>query len=150
MNTIPETSETAYITGATALNIPTEDGDFSDWHFTETFLRGKTRLRIAGQNSADTTEILGSYGIRECSNLLRRYGVDIPKDQKVYSADFVRALLDSVYTSILENRIPFFQVEEVLDDESQQASFFEKLQKIKAHIQNQSQRDMLCQWELKQ
>lgn len=135
----------------TALNIPTEDGDFSDWHFTDTFLRRKTRLRIAGKDSADTTPILGSYGIRECSNLLRRYGVDIPKDQKVYSADFVRALLDLVYTNILENRIPeHLRVDEVLDDESQQASFFEKLQELKANIQNQSQRDMICQWESKQ
>ena len=151
MNTIPETSETAYITGATALNIPTEDGDFSDWHFTETFLRGKARLRIAGQDSADTTKILGNYGIRECSNLLRRYGVNIPEKQKVYSADFVRALLDLVYTNILENRIPeHLQVEDVLDNESQQEIFFKKLQELKTHVKNQVQLNLMNQWETKQ
>jgi hypothetical protein len=151
MNTIPDTSETAYITGATALNIPTEEGDFSDWHFTETFLRGKAHLRIAGQDSADTSPILGNYGIRECSNLLRRYGVDIPEEKKVYSADFVRALLDLVYTNILENRIPeHLRVDEVLDDESQQASFFKKLQELKSHVQNQVHLSLMNQWESKQ
>jgi hypothetical protein len=150
METLPDTTETEYFTGITALNIPTEEGDFSDWHFTDTFLRRKTRLRIAGKDSADTTQILGSYGIRECSNLLRRYGVDIPKDQKVYSADFVRALLDSVYTNILENRIPFFQVDEVLDDESQQEIFFKKLQELKTHVKSQVQLTLMNQWESKQ
>jgi hypothetical protein len=151
MTALPDTSETAYFTGITALNIPTEDGDFSDWHFTDTFLRRKTRLRIAGKDSVDTTPILGSYGIRECSDLLRRYGVDIPQDQKVYSADFIRALLDMVYTNILENRIPeHLRVDEVLDDMSLQNSFFKKLQELKAKVQNQSQHDMICQWESKQ
>jgi hypothetical protein len=51
---IPETTETEYLTGITALNIPTEEGDFSDWHFIDTFLRGKVRFRIAGKNIADT------------------------------------------------------------------------------------------------
>ena len=151
MNTLPDTSETAYITGATALNIPTEEGDFSDWHFTETFLREKSRLRIAGQNSADTTLILGNYGIRECGNLLRRYGMNIPEGKKVYSADFVRALLDLVYTNILENRIPeHLRVDEVLDDESQQAIFFKKLQELKAHVQNKVHLNLIRQWESKQ
>jgi hypothetical protein len=151
MNTIPETTETEYLTGITALNIPTEEGDFSDWHFTDTFLRGKTRLRIAGQDSADTSSLLGNYGIRECSNLLRRYGVDIPEEKKVYSADFVRALLDLVYTNILENRIPeHLQVEDVLDNESQQEIFFKKLQELKTHVKNQVQLNLMNQWETKQ
>ncbi len=124
---LPDTTETEYLTGITALNIPTEDGDFSD-----TFLRRKTRLRIAGKNSADTTKILGNYGIQECSNLLRRYGVNIPEEKKVYSADFVRALLDMVYTNTLENRIPeHLQVEEILDDESQQEIFFKNSKNLK-------------------
>ena len=148
---LPDTTETEYFTGITALNIPTEDGDFSDWHFTDTFLRGKVRLRIAVKDSADTTPILGSYGIRECSNLLRRYGVNIPEDKKVYSADFVRALLDMVYTNTLENRIPeHLQVKEILDDELQQEIFFKKLQELKKHIPNRSQLDMICHWESKQ
>ena len=151
MPPLPDTTETEYLTGITALNIPTEDGDFSDWHFIDTFLRKKTRLHIAGMDSADTTKILGNYGIRECSSLLRRYGVNIPEEKKVYSADFVRALLDSVYTNILENRIPeHLQVKEIFDDELQQDIFFKKLQELKKHIQNRSQLDMICQWESKQ
>lgn len=152
MNTLPDTSETAYLTGMTALNIPTEDGDFSDWHFMATFLQGKGRLRIAGKDSADTTPILGSYGIRECSDLLRRYGVNIPQDQKVYSADFVRALLDLVYTNILENQAPptHLRVDDFLDDELLQIAFFKKLQELKTHIQNQVHRNLISQWESKQ
>lgn len=148
---LPDTTETEYFTGITALNIPTEDGDFSDWHFTEIFLLENTRFRIACQNLADTTPILGSYGIRECSNLLRRYGVNIPEKQKVYSANFIRALLDLVYTNILENRMPeHLQVEEILDDELQKEIFLKKLQELKKHIQNQSQHELICHWESKQ
>jgi hypothetical protein len=148
---IPETTETEYLTGITALNIPTEEGDFSDWHFMDTFLRGKVHFRIAGKNIADTTPLLSNYGIRECSDLLRRYGVDIPQGQKVYSADFVRALLDLVYANVLENRVPdHLRVDDILDDEVLQTSFFNKLQELQAQIQNQVHRNLIRQWESEQ
>jgi hypothetical protein len=82
---------------------------------------------------------------------LWRYGVDIPQGQKVYSADFVRALLDLVYNNILENRVPaHLRVDDTLDDEVLQTSFFNKLQELKAQIQNQVHRNLICQWESEQ
>ena len=93
MNAFPHTSERNYITGKAALNVPNEDGSFADWHFDEVFLSGRGKIRIAGQDTPETAALLGNYGIRECGGVLRRFGVSLPTDDKVYAASTVLAIL---------------------------------------------------------
>lgn len=106
---IPETTQEAYITGTSALNVPTEDGHFADWHFTETFLTAGTRFRVAGQNYPSTADVFGKFGIRECGVILRDYGVPLESSKAVYVANYVRGLYLILFTISLEsiNRLIF-------------------------------------------
>lgn len=151
MNKIPDTTPTCYLTGSSALNIPSEEGDFSDWHFTETFLGNKTTFRVAGQNFVDTNPLLGDYGIRECSNILRRHGLPIESDRKVYAANFVRATLDLVYKNIAENRLPsHLRLDDIFDDDTLQHEFLQKLQQLKSQVSDSVKLTLINQWEQQQ
>ena len=151
MKQIPDTSPTAYLTGSAALNIPTEEGDFADWHFTETFLGEKGDFRITGKNFIDTNEVFGTYGIRECSGILRRYGADIEEGGKVYAANFVRAALDLIYKNVAEHKMPaHIRIDDILDDEAEQSEFFKKLQLLKSTVSDNVQLTLLDQWEKQQ
>ena len=101
--TIPQTSQTQYITGSAALNIPDETGDAADWHFCEHFLNENNLLSIpvAGVNFMSTTHILGDYGVHECSESLKRQGV-YNINGTVYAANAVRAVLDLALRHICE------------------------------------------------
>ena len=151
MNTIPETSETHYITGRAALNVPNPDGSFAGWHFDEVFLSGRGKLRIAGKDLPDTSHLLGGYGIRECSDVLRHYGVPLAENQKVYSANHVRAILDLVITSLEQHRIPsHVSVYDMLDSPASLDEFQNQLEKLKQKITDKTALTLLQQWEQKQ
>ncbi|WP_419600808.1 hypothetical protein [Thiolapillus sp.] len=59
--TVPETSKEHYLTGITALNIPSDEGT-GDWHFHNTFYETGDfvpKKCIAGIDILSTTETLG-------------------------------------------------------------------------------------------
>ncbi len=148
MHTIPHTSEQHYITGKAALNVPNPDGSFADWHFDEVFLSGRGKIRIAGRDTEPTFPMLGSYGIRECSDTLRRFGVDVPEAEKVYSANHVRAILDMVLASISKKKLPAHVVaDEFIDSENELAELKSKVQELKQKISDQIILSLLTQWE---
>jgi hypothetical protein len=148
MNTLPHTSEQNYITGKAALNVPNPDGSFADWHFDEVFLSGRGKIRIAGRDTEPTFPILGSYGIRECSDTLRRFGLAVPDTEKVYTANHVRAILDMVLASLAKKKMPAHVVaEEFIDSESELAELRSKVQELKTKISDQMTLSLLQQWE---
>lgn len=148
MNTLPHTSEQNYITGKAALNVPNPDGSFADWHFDEVFLSGRGKIRVAGMDTPTTTPILGSYGIRECSDTLRRFGLAVPNTEKVYTANHVRAILDMVLASLAKKKMPAHVVaEEFIDSESELAELRSKVQELKTKISDQITLSLLQQWE---
>lgn len=148
MNTLPHTSEQNYITGKAALNVPNPDGSFADWHFDEVFLSGRGKIRIAGRDTASTFPTLGSYGIRECSDTLRRFGLAVPSAEKVYTANHVRAILDMVLSSLAKKKMPAHVVaEEFIDSESELAELKSKVQELKTKISDQMTLSLLQQWE---
>lgn len=148
MNTIPHTSEQHYITGKAALNVPNPDGSFADWHFDEVFLSGRGKIRIAGKDTEPTFPMLGSYGIRECSATLRRFGVDVPETEKVYSANHVRAILDMVLASLYKKKLPAHVVaDEFIDSENEIAELKSKVQELKQQISDKIILSLLTQWE---
>lgn len=148
MNTLPQTSEQNYITGKAALNVPNPDGSFADWHFDEVFLSGRGKIRIAGKDTEPTVSMLGNYGIRECSDTLRRFGLAVPATDKVYTANHVRAILDMVLASLAKKKMPAHVVaEEFIDSESELAELRSKVQELKTKISDQITLSLLQQWE---
>lgn len=151
MNTLPTTSPDHYLTGQAALNIPTEDGDFADWHFTEVFLSGNGRFAVAGKSLPDTSAIFGSYGVREVSQLLRQYGVMVPEGQSVYAASPVRAVLDLVLSAITKGKVPsHLTLDDTLDTEESRREFQSKTQLIRQRIADKITLSLLDQWEQQQ
>ena len=148
MNTIPHTSEQHYITGKAALNVPNPDGSFADWHFDEVFLSGRGKIRIAGKDTEPTFPILGSYGIRECSATLRRFGVDVPETEKVYTANHVRAILDMVLSSISKHKQPdHVTALDLIDSDCDIAELKSKVQELKQKISDTTSLALLTEWE---
>ena len=53
------TSPEHYLTGISAMTIPSPDMSFVNWHFVDTFLSGKAGFRAAGINFPDTSKLPG-------------------------------------------------------------------------------------------
>lgn len=150
MNAFPDTSEQNYITGKAALNIANEGGFPADWHFTEVFLSGRGKIRIAGQDTPETAALLGNYGIRECGGVLRQFGVSLPTDDKVYAANHIRAILDMVINSILKNRLPeHVTVHDMLDATEDVAELQTQVNHLKTKLTDQIALSLLTEWEKK-
>jgi hypothetical protein len=151
MNAFPTTSERNYITGKAALNVPNEDGSFADWHFDEVFLSGRGKIRIAGQDTPETAALLGNYGIRECGGVLRRFGVSLPTDDKVYAASHIRAILDMVLYSIANQRPPeHVTVHDMLDAPEDVAELQTQVKTLQGKITDKITLSLLTQWAQKQ
>jgi hypothetical protein len=141
-----ETSSEKYLTGNTALNIPTEDGDFADWHGTSIFSSGNSKYIIAGENSRDTNNIFGSYGVRECSSIIKQYFGLVFSD-KVYAANYIRALLDIVFNTSFDGRKPTKKVRDILSKSFEQSEFWKRFNILKKQINNKIQLQILTEWE---
>ena len=151
MNTLPQTSEKHYITGKAALNVPNEDGTFADWHFDEVCLSGRGKIRVAGQDAPETANLLGNYGVRECSGVLRRFGVALQAGENVYVANHIRALLDMVLASVAKHRIPLHvTVEDMLDSPEERSELQAQVSALKSRITDKVTLSLLEQWEQKQ
>lgn len=147
MKIIPQTSERHYLTGMTALNIPMEDGHIADWHFTGAFLHPSSRFHIAGENRLDTHDHLGDYGIRECSDVLRRFGAQVAPGQKVYAATYVRAILDLVLSSILNGHFPaHVEVHDLLYNEKDLSELAMQVTQLQQRIKDPKTLDLLERW----
>jgi hypothetical protein len=150
MTPLPHTSEQNYITGIAALNVPNEDLSFADWHFDEMFLSGRRTPRVTGIDTPSTFDLLGNYGIRECGSVLRRCGVSLPTDEKVYAASHIRAILDLVIFSILKNRLPeHVTVHDMLDAPEDVAELQKQVNHLKQKLTDQIALSLLTEWEEK-
>lgn len=148
---IINTSHKHYLTGMTALNIPTEDGKVADWHFVDAILNKNKRLKVAGVNTVDTNDIFGSYGIRECSSVLKNRGLPLANETKVYSADFVRAILDMLYDNLEKNHTPkHIEIDELLEDHADRVEFLRQYKTLKSNITDHTKLDLLLEWENEQ
>ena len=148
MNTIPQTSEKNYITGKAALNVPYEDGTFADWHFDAVFLSGRGKIRVAGQDAPDTIKLLGNYGIRECSAVLKRFGVSLQAGEKVYVANHIRAFLDMVLASVIKKRLPeHVTIEDMIDSPQERRELQAQITALKERITDPVTLSLLQQWE---
>jgi hypothetical protein len=100
-----DTTEENYLTGITALNIPTDECS-GDWHFSEYFVvHGDTKplQQRAGIDLFSTYEWLGSNGVYDCYSVLVEYGLK-ERVRNIYAADHYRAIADMVYFKVKNGR----------------------------------------------
>jgi len=103
--TVCETTEENYLTGITALNIPT-DQCTGDWHFSVCFVvhGDATPLQQrAGIDLISTSKWLGRKGIYDCYSVLVEYGLK-ERVRNIYAADHYRAIADMVYFKVKNGR----------------------------------------------
>lgn len=106
-----------YISGQTALNIPGELGKFVGWHLLEAFSGSPTEWQARctwageidrtrpGRHLPDTHPWLGEAGVWDCTEVLRRHGVEIDPDQRIHAAQPWRAVLDMVLAHATKGRV---------------------------------------------
>ena len=147
MHALPATSPEHYLTGTSAMAIPSPDTPFVDWHFVDTFLEGKASFRVAGNNFPDTSALLGSHGVHECSGTLRRHGVPLPPDRGFYAANRARALLDLIVSNLQQARRPdHHRLEDYCDNEADARPLRAQLQSLRDRLDDASQRRLLDEW----
>lgn len=141
---------TALHHGQSGTQCANPDGSFADWHFDEVFLSGRGKIRVAGKDTQPTFDLLGSYGIRECSGVLRRFGVSVPTEEKIYAASHVRAILDMVLSSIAKHKQPdHVSALDLIDNDQDIAELKSKVQELKQKITDAIAVEMLNEWEAK-
>ena len=112
----PKTSQERYLTGLTALNIPSPEGT-GDWHFSETFEGTAGRppgpYQLVGDDLLNTKPLLGDAGIFDARARLEPYRLELPPGP-IYAADHYRAIADMVLTAIVARQS--FEHSIILDD----------------------------------
>lgn len=107
----------SYLSSTTALNIPSESGQFVDWHLLEAFggspaewqarctWGGSTDTEPTGRHLTDTRPWLGEAGVWHCTDVLRSHGIQVNPNQVIYAARPWRAVLDMVLAHATKGRV---------------------------------------------
>jgi hypothetical protein len=146
---LPHTTNKHYITGITALNIPSKEGT-GDWHFQESFYgRGniKPKISLAGEGeSLNTNPILADFGIYECSQVLRECGLHIPEKEKVYAANHYRAVLDMLYRAASNQTFPYhLNLEDWFNKSGEVAQLLKEVKHMEKKLPS-DERKIIEQW----
>jgi hypothetical protein len=136
---IPLTTPMHYLTGMTALNIPDPESKGGDWHFHEAFYgRGELppKIFMAGEGEEwNTNAVLSDFGIYECSEALRSSGLKIPKGQRVYAANHLRAIIDLLYDCIKSKSYPYhLEIEQWVYSQDEKKELMRVIQQIKPYL----------------
>lgn len=151
MSTLPATTEQNYLTGTSAMAIPSSETDFVDWHFVDTFLNGRAQFRVAGVNFPDTTPVLALSGVRECSDVLRRAGLPLEPSTRFYAADRDRALLDLLLFNLAAHRRPdHLLLKDFIESDNEQVRFELKLDRLGRSLHSPVERRLLEEWRRRQ
>jgi hypothetical protein len=150
----PVTSPTLYVSGKTALNLHLPDDTSGDWHpYGNVILDARAEDRdafLCGEGmprERDTNRFFGTYGIRECSELMGYWRY--PHEGKLYYvAEHQRAILDLVHFAVCLgsglNGIRFMTVE-FLDTEDERDDVLSMASRMHDHL-DERQRSFLLDW----
>ena len=145
----PETSPTRYLTGMVALNIPAPEKTGGDWHFWGIFDSPcfPDNLTLAGEGLEwNTNALFGGFGIHECSDSLRCWGISIPHGTRVYSANHYRAIFDMLYRSVSKGQVPrHLAISDWLDTDEHKKTFFRLLDQFLPKFSS-SEKDLVSSW----
>ncbi|HBJ86890.1 MAG TPA: hypothetical protein DDZ88_24135 [Verrucomicrobiales bacterium] len=147
MNSLPATSPEHYLTGTSAMTIPSGGAAFVDWHFVDTFLDRRASFRIAGRNFPDTSHLFGRLGVYECADILRRNGVALSPDDTFYAADRDRAVLDMIAGNLQLGRRPdHIRLADHSDNEAEAGQLKEKISQMRELLSDERQAKLLDEW----
>ena len=156
---IPQTTEENYITGFYALNITAEDGNRADWHDVWSWGEGVEKPRtvsVAGITFPSTNHILGNYGVIECREHLKSIGFAVSHTEKVYRANYFRAMLDDVYKGLIEYGVKHKKIigktgymYDFLDNDDQKTEFY-TICKIMLQALDEEQKPIFKDWVVKE
>lgn len=114
-NSNPSTFQTPkyYLSGATALSIPGQNGEAPALWYSSSLSNPKT-WRIAGKNLTNTSNLIGVNGLWDATKTLASYGVHLPR---IWAASPERAVFDLLvhHGEIKKNTLPNVQVSDVDD-----------------------------------
>jgi len=151
MITLPATTPEHYLTGTSAMTIPDGEAAFVNWHFVDTFLEGRASFRIAGRNFPDTSPLLGSTGVRECSAILRQSGVTLPPGRMFYAANRDRALLDMILGNLRQGRRPdHLRLTDFSDTEADAEHLRTEIRLLRDRLEVADQAQLLDEWLMQQ
>lgn len=145
---ILKTTPTHYISGKHALNLPAPEGTSGDWHMRAVFYditgdNSSLSLLLAGDGETlNTNHIYGSYGIYECTDAMKRCGLNVPEGTENYAANHFRAILDMVYNTLKKHsRVVGLQcsTDEWLDTQAQKKELLTQALKMKPFLTAQEQ-----------
>lgn len=94
---VPGTTPQAYLSGVTALNIPSPEGTSGDWHFLPGPMAPEAKFVLAGEHVeafVNTNLLLGEGGVYDCTRTLKRLGYSIPPGESAFAANHYRAMCD--------------------------------------------------------
>ena len=144
---LPITSPEHYLTGTSAMAIPSETTSFVDWHFVDAFLGGKADFRVSGVSFPDTAKLLGREGVRECGETLRRCGVDLPRGRLFYAASRDSAFLDLVVGNLLSGRrFDHLRLDDYCDGEKDSAQLRGRMESLRGLLDDAEQAERLDEW----
>ena len=150
---LSSTTKQRYITATAALNIPCPEGT-GDWHFSNCFVQHGSYIpqqQIAGVDTLSTHDLLGDYGIFECSKILREYGASPLPEGKIYAANHYRAVIDMIF-DLVKNGIDITGAV-ILDDwfpeEQEKQTVYQLMDKIMPAL-SLEQRKVITQWKQEQ
>lgn len=106
---------TRYITGTSALNIPTPDGRQPDWH-----AHGMWESCHFSQNNKSVKapiEILGDKGLRDITHIFKQRGYMRKDNQPIYCASPERAICDLAYSLVSQGKVIYFTIDDFLVEE---------------------------------
>jgi hypothetical protein len=141
---IPQTTKNRYLTGATALNIPSKEGT-GDWHFIEVFqgTHGRTAgpFQVAGIDMPDTTSILGLEEVEDRSADLVRCGLE--QSYPVFAASHYRAMTDLVYARLHDGKgLDSYRVDDWFPANEDQQKLREMLKKIEPSLSTSASKEL--------
>jgi hypothetical protein len=147
----PRTTPERYVSGYTALNLPSPEGTTGDWHPLGCFYAHPSdpnpiaSIFGEGENAEkNTNNIFGTYGIYERSAWFLKN--DIPfEGNNCYVANHCRAILDVIYYHLL--RAPDLYSlrcisDEMLDTENQKGELFSKAEHMLALLPESRQTEL--------
>lgn len=104
------TSPHYYVSGMTALNIPSPTLT-GGWHLTSLLSKKEVAIHLAGEGAAafvNTNPTLGTQGVYECGHILIEMGAELPEGMKVYAADHYRSIFDLLIMAARKHQNPSF------------------------------------------
>lgn len=144
---LPSTSPEHYLTGTSAMAIPSRGTSFLDWHFTDAFLAEKADFRLAGVNFPDTSFFLGRQGVRECGQTLREMGVKMESASPFYAADRNRAFLDLLMSHVMNGRRPdHLRVVDFCEDTHDAEELLSAVDDLRTKLADPAQMRVLNEW----